>query len=156
MVGLLAFDDVAVNARRQGAENILAAVRGAEDDDLRLRAPLTHLRNPLGTRQAGHAQIDNGKAQVLVLQMFHRLGKAARFQEFLDLEVASQQLREPHPEDLVIIGDQHRTPEFAPAAFPHRFCILSARAPCEYCAALRQCQPACADRVNDSPVGAGN
>src|SRR5262245_49951964 len=61
LVRMLALDDVAVHASRERAQDILPAVRGAEHDDLRLRAPQTHLRKALGTGQPWHPQIDDGE-----------------------------------------------------------------------------------------------
>jgi hypothetical protein len=42
----------------------------------------------------------------------HGFGEAAGLQEFLDLEVTPQQLGQTHAEDLMIVGDQHRTSKF--------------------------------------------
>src|SRR5262245_40935601 len=53
--------------------------------------------------------------------MVHGVREAAGLYEFLDLEVAPQQLCQTHAEDLMIVGDQDRTPEFADGPFPHSF-----------------------------------
>src|SRR5215510_2538236 len=53
LVWMLALYNVAVYPCRERSENVLPAIGGADDDDLRLRARTSHLRNALGAHQTG-------------------------------------------------------------------------------------------------------